>query len=51
MREHRDRVVKDLTTTTVGAVVQPGAVLLTLVPEGEDVFVDVMLKNEDKAGT
>ncbi|MBI1835145.1 MAG: HlyD family efflux transporter periplasmic adaptor subunit [Burkholderiales bacterium] len=34
-------------TTTVGAVVQPGAVVLTLVPKGEQLFADVNIKNED----
>ena len=39
--------VKDLTTTTIGAVVQPGSVLLTLVPADEKLFADVAIKNED----
>ena len=39
--------VKDLATTTEGAVVQPGSVLLTLVPAGEQLFADVSIKNED----
>ena len=39
--------VKDLATTTQGAVVQPGSVVLTLVPEGEKLFADVAIKNED----
>ena len=39
--------VKDLSTTTEGAVVQPGNVLLTLVPAGEPLFADVSIKNED----
>jgi HlyD family secretion protein len=40
--------VKDLsTTTTEGAVVQPGSVILTLVPLGEPLFADVAIKNED----
>jgi hemolysin D len=40
-------IVKDLATTTEGAVVQPGGVLLTLVPQGEPLFADVMIRNED----
>jgi hemolysin D len=40
-------VIKDLATTTVGAVVQPGTVVLTLVPHGEQLFADVNIKNED----
>lgn len=39
--------VKDLVTTTEGAVVQPGSVILTLVPQGEPLFADVAIKNED----
>jgi hemolysin D len=39
--------VKDLVTTTEGAVVQPGGVILTLVPLGEPLFADVAIKNED----
>jgi hemolysin D len=39
--------VKDLATTTEGAVVQPGSVILTLVPQGEKLFADVAIKNED----
>ena len=39
--------VKDLATTTEGAVVQPGSVVLTLVPLGEPLFADVAIKNED----
>lgn len=38
---------KDLATTTQGAVVQPGSVVLTLVPVGEKLFADVAIKNED----
>lgn len=34
-------------TTTEGAVVQPGSVVLTLVPLGEKLFADVAIKNED----
>lgn len=39
--------VKDLATTTVGAVVQPGTVVLTIVPKGELLYADVAVKNED----
>ncbi|SHG62043.1 HlyD family type I secretion periplasmic adaptor subunit [Massilia sp. CF038] len=47
LRAPQDGVVKDLATTTVGAVVQPGSVVLTIVPEGEPLYADVALKNED----
>ena len=40
-------IVKDITTTTEGAVVQPGGVILTLLPLGEPLFADVAIKNED----
>lgn len=40
-------VIKDLATTTVGAVVQPGAVVMTLVPKDEALYADVSVKNED----
>ena len=40
-------VIKDLATTTVGAVVQPGAVVMTLVPQDEALYADVSVKNED----
>ena len=43
----QDGVVKDLATTTVGAVVQPGSVVLTLVPEGERLYADVNVNNDD----
>lgn len=43
----QDGVIKDLSTTTVGAVVQPGSVLMTLVPHNEQLFADVNIHNED----
>ena len=47
LRAPQDGVIKDLATTTVGAVVQPGTVVLTLVPQGEQLFADVNIKNDD----
>jgi hemolysin D len=47
LRAPQDGVIKDLATTTLGAVVQPGAVVLTLVPKGEQLYADVSIKNED----
>lgn len=47
LRAPQDGVIKDLATTTVGAVVQPGTVVLTLVPQDEQLFADVNVKNED----
>lgn len=40
-------IVKDLATTSRGTVVQPGMVLLTLVPKGEQLVAEVQIKNED----
>ena len=40
-------VVKDVATTSKGAVVRPGMVLLTLVPKGETLLAEVQVKNED----
>jgi hemolysin D len=47
LKAPQDGVIKDLATTTVGAVVQPGTVVLTLVPEGEQLYADVNIKNDD----
>jgi hemolysin D len=43
LRAPQGGVVKDLATTTVGAVVQPGTILLNLVP----VRAEVSIRNED----
>jgi HlyD family secretion protein len=40
-------VVKDLATHTQGSVLAPGAVLMTLVPEGEPLLAEVWLHNQD----
>ncbi len=47
LRAPQAGTVKDLATTTEGAVVQPGSVLMTLVPRDEKLFADVAIKNED----
>ncbi len=47
LRAPQDGLIKELGTTTVGAVVQPGAVVMTLVPQGETLYADVSIKNED----
>ncbi|QDQ28478.1 HlyD family type I secretion periplasmic adaptor subunit [Chitinimonas arctica] len=47
LRAPQNGVVKELATTTVGAVVQAGAVVMTLVPQGEQLYADVAIKNED----
>lgn len=47
LRAPQDGEIKDLATTTLGAVVQPGTVLMTLVPKDEQLYADVSVKNED----
>jgi HlyD family secretion protein len=47
LRAPQDGVIKDLATTTIGAVVQPGSVVLTLIPKDELLYADVAIKNED----
>lgn len=47
LRAPQSGVIKNITTTTVGAVVQPGSVLMTLVPQNEPLYADVSVKNED----
>jgi HlyD family secretion protein len=47
LRAPQAGVVKDLATTTPGAVVQPGTVLLTLVPVGEPLVAEVYIRNQD----
>jgi HlyD family secretion protein len=47
LRAPQDGIVNELVTTTLGAVVQPGAVLLTLVPKDEPLRAEVSIRNED----
>lgn len=47
LRAPQDSVVKDLATHTSGTVVQPGTVLLTLVPKDEPLRAEVWVGNED----
>jgi hemolysin D len=47
LKAPQDGIVKDLATTTIGAVVQPGTVLLNLVPVGEVLLAEVSISNED----
>lgn len=47
LRATQDSVVKDLSTHTIGTVVQPGTVLLTLVPRDETLRAEVWVSNED----
>jgi hemolysin D len=47
LRAAEDGIVKDMVTYTPGAVVQPGAVLLNLVPKDEPLLAEVAIRNED----
>jgi hemolysin D len=47
LKATQDSVVKDLATHSIGTVVQPGTVLLTLVPANETLRAEVWLSNED----
>lgn len=40
-------IVKDLATHTAGTVVQPGTIMLTLVPQDESLRAEVWVSNED----
>jgi len=47
LKAPQDAVVKDLATHTGGTVVQPGTILLTLVPRDEILRAEVWVSNED----
>ena len=47
LKAPQEGVVKDLATHTSGTVVQPGTVLLTLVPRDEKLRAEVWVSNED----
>lgn len=47
LKAPRDGIVKDLVTYASGAVVQPGTVLLNLVPRNEPLLAEVAVRNED----
>lgn len=47
LRAPQAGIVKDLVTTTIGTVVQPGAVLLNLVPAAEPLRAEVRIDNRD----
>jgi HlyD family secretion protein len=40
-------IVKDVAVRTVGTVVSPGTVLLSIVPESEPLVAEIMIKNDD----
>jgi len=47
LKAAQDGIVKDLATHTAGTVVQPGTVLLTLVPKDQLLKVEVWVANDD----
>lgn len=47
LRAPQDGVVKDLATHTTGTVVQPGTVLLSLVPDADPLQAEVWVANSD----
>jgi HlyD family secretion protein len=47
LRAPQDGIVKDLATHTAGTVVQPGTVMLTLVPQSDGLRAEVWVANED----
>jgi HlyD family secretion protein len=47
LRASQAGVVKELATTTLGAVVQPGTVLVSLVPRGEPLWAEVLIESKD----
>lgn len=47
LRAPQAAIVKELATTTIGAVVQPGSVLLSLVPRDEPLLAEVQIENKD----
>ncbi|MGB8598824.1 MAG: HlyD family type I secretion periplasmic adaptor subunit [Burkholderiales bacterium] len=40
-------IVKDIATHTIGSVVAPGTVLLSIVPEDEPLIAEIMIRNDD----
>lgn len=47
LRAPQDAIVKDLATHTIGTVVQPATVLVSLVPENETLRAEVWVSNDD----
>jgi HlyD family secretion protein len=47
LRAPQPGVVKDLATHTAGTVASPGTILMTLVPEGDDMLAEVWVSNQD----
>ena len=49
LRAPQRGIIKDLATHTVGTVVSPGSVLMSLVPLDEPLQAEILVKNEDVA--
>ncbi|MDO9053113.1 MAG: HlyD family type I secretion periplasmic adaptor subunit [Gallionella sp.] len=47
LKAPQDGIVKDLATHTVGAVISPGTILMTLVPNDEILRAEVWVSNQD----
>jgi len=47
LRAPQPGVVKDLATHTAGTVAAPGTILMTLVPENDDMLAEVWVSNQD----
>lgn len=47
LRAPQDGVIKDVATYTVGAVVNAGTVIMSLVPANDELVAEVYIKNED----
>jgi len=47
LRAPQSGMVKDLATHTVGTVASPGTILMTLVPQNEDMLAEVWVSNQD----
>jgi hemolysin D len=47
LRAPQDGIIKDVATYTVGAVVNAGTVLMSLVPIDEELVAEVMIRNDD----
>lgn len=47
LKSPQDGVIKELATHTIGTVVSPGTILMTLVPNSEALRAEVWVKNDD----
>lgn len=47
LKAPQDGIIKDVATHTIGTVISPGTILMTLVPKGEILRAEVWVSNED----